>query len=859
MQSDGLPQSTVYAVLRAADGFLWVGTDGGLARFDGLSFTSFQRGESSGALARPVISLLQSGDGTLWIATYGGGLVRGVRGTFRRFGKKEGLASEAVWCLAADRSGAVWAGTIGGGLVCCRDGAIRLVRTGQGLPGETVLSVAPAADGGLWAGTDRGLARVEGEKARPVPIPGAGRAPRVTALRDDGHGSLWVGTTDGLFLCRNGSWRRFDHRHGLPGPFIRSLAVDPSGRLWLGCDAGLARLEADGRFSASTVADGLSDSTVLAVHADSEDNLWLGTGGGGLMRLRQGPARVWGERQGAPGGQALALCQDKAGTFWLSSYGTGLVRLNGGRIERPAILQKLAQKSIYSLLPFPGGLWIGTQSGLLRLEGNIPLRAVTGLPRSPVAALLERPDHSLLIGTTGDGLFRIQAARAQPVAAPPGLDNASVQALVCDKRGAVWVGTFGNGLYRWDDERWRHYDAGDGLPGASVFALRSDSRGELWIGCDDGLARFDGKALHAYGAAAGLPAGTVYSILEAKGHLWLGSHRGIWAVSQSELDDLDRGRRQSLHPLCLDETDGLPSAVCNGGFQPAAWTGRDGQLWFSTMRGAVAVDPQRALETTDPPLLHIETLLADRRVLGASDGMEVPAGTRRIELRFSAPEMVKPQDLRFRCRLEGSDDAWVELGPRRAMSYENLPPGRYRFRVVCRRGGKRSEAALAFHLLPRFHQTWLFRLGAALALLAAALFVRQTVIRRRRAARYRLSTLTSPQARHLEIRLLKLMADEKPHLDPDLTLAGLAERLGVPPKHLSQVINDRIGLNFSDFVNRQRVEEARRRLLDPAQRDQKLLAIAFSCGFNSKSVFNAAFKKFTGLSPTEFRDGARSQ
>lgn len=856
-EADGLPQNTVYAVCRGRDGFLWIGTDSGLVRFDGLSFQGVSGAASHGTLTgKPVTALAETSDGALWIATYGEGLVRLHAGGFRRFRRGEGLPSDAVWCLAA-WNGTLWAGTVGGGLARVQDGEVRTVSRRQGLPGATVLALAVSGDGALWVGTDRGLARGRDGSFTAVAIPGAGAAPPVRALHVDQAKDLWVGTAVGLFRLRGGSWRRYDRRHGLPGPFVRVLAGDGDGRLWVGGDDGLALLLRDGRFRAWTRDDGLTDNTIMAVRGDDQGSIWLGTAAGGLMRLRRGAVRAWGDRQGLPDRQLLAVCQDDAGSVWLGSYGAGVVRLRDGVCERPVGLGPLATAAAYALLPVGGDLWIGSQAGLWRL-GTAGLRPVPGLESLAVTSLLADSEGRLLAGTSGRGPFRVTGDAAVPLAAPPGLDRAAVPALARGRDGALWVATFGDGLYRLSDGAWRRFGSGDGLPGSSVFALLLARDGTLWCGGEGGVARLRGDRFRAYGRAEGLPAGTVYSLVEAGGRLWMGSHRGVWSVALAAFDRCDRGQPGALQPLRLDERDGLPSAVCSGGFQPAAWRDLDGTIWFTTMRGAAAVDPQRALTGPPPPAVVIEGLWADDRRVSPAGEAVLPGGRRRVEIRFRAPDLVAGRNLRLRYRLQGRDEEWREAGRRRSANYEGLPPGRYRFLLACARGGLLSTATLAFRVRPRFRQTWPFRLGAALAAGIVLLLARRTIRRRRRNARYRLSTLTSPQARLLEIQLLKLMADGKPYLDPDLSLPGLAAMLDVPAKHLSQVINDRIGLHFSDFVNRQRVAEARRLLADPRHRDDKLLAIAFACGFNSKSVFNSAFRKFTGLSPSEFRASTRT-
>lgn len=852
----GLPQSTVYSLCQGRDGRLWIGTDGGLASFDGQRFTTFARINNPAFLSNSITSVLEDRKGVLWIGTYGGGLIRCENNRFRRYGATEGIGGSAVWTLFEDDDGGLWVGTLDDGLRRLRgERFIRPFFTRQVWPDDKIMAMCRAADGGLWVGTRSGLVRVEKDRLRVYRRADGLPDEYVSALLADASGGLWVGTLKGLAVWREGRFTAYTAAQGLPHPFVRSLAADGGGGVWVGTDGGLCRWRA-GRIESPAAGIALSDNSVMTLLLDRERNLWLGTSGGGLNWLHERAVHSLTRADGLGGDYLLALACAADGTLGFGGYGWGGQWRKPGGGSRPGPVV-LPGASVYSLLPeADGGWWIGTADGLYRRVGERLVRcdAAMGYTAGGVNALYRDRGGVVWVATAGRGLFRFSAGRFTFLTNPVG---AHLYSLCEDRRGGLWVGSAGGGAACLLNGNWTVYGREEGLPCRALFDLQLDREGALWAAADNGLYRFDGRRFVTCPLSGEGSDGLMYRILQDESdNLWLGSNKGVMLVESRQWREWLAGRRQRLQVRLLRESDGLPATVCNGGFQPAGCRTPDGRLWFPTMKGAAVIDPRQFTAAAPPPRPLVEGVWADGRLQPGDPAMVLPRHTRRLEFSFTAPYFLEAAAVHFHCRLEGLEENWNSIRGERTAVYHNLAPGEYRFVVRASLGeGEWGPAAVQVVRIPAgFWRSggWLLPL---LLLLAAggAVFWR---LRRRAAApgeKYRYSSLQPRQMEQACRRLRQLMESEKPYLDPDLSLAELARRLGLPAKHLSQVVNVNCGQNFNDFVNAYRIAEAQSRLQDPRFREEKLLKIAFDCGFNSKSVFNAAFKKHAGCSPSEFR------
>jgi signal transduction histidine kinase/ligand-binding sensor domain-containing protein len=731
---DGLPHNAVQAIVQTRDGYLWLGTPGGLARFDGVRFRVFNQGELS---HNNVHALVEDGDGSLWIGTYGGGLHRYRDGRFEPVGAREGVGSLFIRNLYRDRHGRVWVGTHDGG-VSYGDGAgFRTLRAANGLSSDTVRVVYEDRQGRIWIGTNAGGlnlwdgGRLSAYAVKEGPLTGYGAADalsndNVLALWEDHAGTLWIGTDAG------GLWRlREDHIEaraardvlGIDG--VRQLLEDRSGRLWIGTDGGGLDLYRNGRFAAFSSRDGLPSDIVLSLLEDRERNVWVGTRDG-LLRLKSRKFRVYGVRDGLANDFVTAVLESRDGRLWVGSR-AGLDRFDPGRGAASAAGPRARDAVLSVLEDEAGALWIGTRSGLIRSgQGRMTeYRTAEGLPSEYVTALAAGRGGVVWAGTRR-GLVQLKDGRVR--AAPGGAGAPSeVTAILEQPDGTLWVGTEAHGLFRLQAGEWRSWGIAEGLGHTTVTSLTDDGE-SLWITTPAGLGRLRGGRLRRYTAIEGLPSSQLFAAVEdGRGHLWLSAAGGIARVEKRSFDDVDLRRADRLSAVSYGKTDGLRSGECNGAGQPAAWRSRDGRLWFATVKGLAVIDPARIPSNPEPPPVLIEEVRADDEPLPRAQAPALPPGRRRFEFHYTALSFFSPEKVRFRYKLEGFDRGWIEAGPRRAAYYTNIPAGAYRFRVTASNEDgvwNASGASYDFSLRAHFYRTPLFWAGclAAAALLGFGLY-----------------------------------------------------------------------------------------------------------------------------------------
>jgi diguanylate cyclase (GGDEF)-like protein len=753
---EGLPQSSVEAIFQTRDGYLWLGTQEGLARFDGVRFAVFDRSNTPALRHNRVVALYQDGVGALWIGTEGGGLTRYESGQFTTRRVADGLPNDRVRAITEDTSGQLWIGTDGGLVVVPRQGSRGFERMTD-LPGQAVLALHPRRAGGVWVGTESGLAwcsRAAGAATRV-----AASIPPILSLWEDEDGSVWAGTLRGLFHVEGSTARVFGASAGLPEAPIHAVLGDRDGNLWVGVEGrGLCRIR-NGRVAFLTTREGLSNDSVLRLFEDREGSLWIGMQDGGLDRLADGKFVTWTTREGLPGDIVWPIFGDRDGNVWVGTSANGLGRFRDGRFTRVTARDGLTSDSIQAIAQDRGGaLWLGTRGGGLdRLQGG-RVKAFTtreGLPVDSVSALWPDADGALWVGMRNGGLVMVRRGVVVPAPGAETLRNTSIYDILRGRNGDLWIATNGSGLVRLRGDRLERFTIENGLSSDIIDSLHEDDDGTLWVGTyGGGLVRRRGDRFTAYTTAQGLFDDAVFRVLDdGLGNLWMSCNKGVFRVSRGEIEDLDRGAIGRLHPVAYGRADGMESRECNGANQPAGWRGPDGRLWFPTIHGAATIDPARIPKNGVPPPVVVEEVLADGSPLPPGKALEIGPGKDSLEIRYTATSLLVPERVRFRYKLEGFDRDWIDAGGRRTAYYTQVPPGTYRFTVKAANDDgvwNQAGASVSFRVQPPFYRTPGFlAVGFLMALgLAAAAYRLQ--VRRVHAREQTLMHLVEQRTRELE-------------------------------------------------------------------------------------------------------------
>ncbi|HWZ95510.1 MAG TPA: two-component regulator propeller domain-containing protein [Opitutaceae bacterium] len=732
-QAQGLPQNMVYAVVQTKDGYIWTGTRGGVSRFDGVNFDTFDDLKENQLKELEVWTLLADPDGSLWIGTFGGGVTRFKDGRFTTYTTADGLVNNFVSCLARDADGGIWIGT-DQGISRFHEGRFTNY-TAKDAPGiERVRTLFVDRDGSVWVGTVKGEINhfVGGRFQRPAmagPLPSW----EIRAFLRDRAGDLWIGSFNGVFRLHEGKTIRFTPGEGLSAVRIYSMFEDGEGNIWAGTEVGLDRyLPGQGVFRNEykpTPAD-----PVQAICQDHENSLWLGLRTSGLARVRQGLFKSYTRSDGLLDSSVSVVLCDRQNRVWLGT-GIGLQRLENGKFTALSEQNGLPSRPVEALLKDrTGRLWVGSVSGLYRTSASIDDPAWMAdpqfvpvpnpdIPNMSARGLFEDRSGAIWISTVGEGLARFRDNRFTTYTTKDGLAHNAVRSLGEDREGNLWLGTR-DGLNRFRDGTFTTLTTKDGLAGNVTGPMYRDRENALWIGTRYGVSRFKDGRFTNLTVKDGLPTNFVYSFIEDDlGNVWGTYSKGIFRVAKRQLDDCADGRIPAIKATVFGQEHGLSSTAIPVGYAPTSSRAPDGRLWFALFGGVAVIDPAKVVTNTLPPPVHIERVSINRQDYALDGVATVPPGRGDLEFHYTALSFLAPEKVRFKYQLVGYDMGWVDPGSRRAAYYSNIAPGKYTFKVIGANNDgvwNEASASFAFQLQPHFYQTrWFYGLSALGALMAA--------------------------------------------------------------------------------------------------------------------------------------------
>ena len=716
---EGFSKGLISSVTQTTDGYIWLGTDYELLRFDGVRTAPWQSPGDQHLPSNQIFSLLTARNGTLWIGT-GKGLASWRDGKLTQYPE---LAGRQIFALLEDHEGTVWATgnavTIGK-LCAIRHGIVQCYGE-DGSLGRGAFNLFEDSKGNLWAGVKEGLWRWRPGPPKFYPL--AGEPDGIQALGEDTDGALLVGWKSSLYRFIGGKTTPY-----LPGagPHFqaRRIVRDHDGGLWIGCaNQGLLHVH-QGRIEVLVQSRGLSGDSVYALLEDREGDIWATTING-LDRFRDFPVATLTQEQGLSSAYVDAVLADRDGSVWLSTH-AGLNRWRNGSVniyrvgrDNRGVIANDLPKSLFQ--DNNGRVWVSTPRGLGYLENDrlVPLSA---MPGGAVLSMTQDRAGNLWVANEQNGLFRVSPQREIRKISWAELghkDHASV--LAADRlQGSLWIGFFLGGIAYFADGQVRaSYTTADGLGEGRISGFQFDHTGTLWIGTEGGLSHLKNGRIVTLNSKNGLPCDAVNWVMEDDAHsFWLSMPCGLVRISWAELDawavtvDHNKDASRTVQAKVFDSLDGVRSLAAGGHFSLQVTKSTDGKLWFVTWDGVSVVDPRHLAVNNLPPPVHVEGIAADGTSYDAASQLRLPPHVRDLKIDYTALSFVVPEKVLFRYKLEGQDRDWREVTNDREVQYSNLAPRSYRFRVAASNNSgvwNEEGATFDFSIAPAYYQTTWFQ------------------------------------------------------------------------------------------------------------------------------------------------------
>ena len=756
----GFNYGAISSFAQTADGYLWIGTEKGLLRFDGVSFHLFQQAMPTAFPIGAVQALKADAQGNLWVLLQSTKILRYHDGKFD-LGNEE--AEFGITSVGSRADGSVLFSSLALGTLTYRSGKfVPLAVGGQSAPSASsgaenadnlssrlswatgvtphrfaepnsaVIAIAETTDGKVWLGTrDKGLFYMS--DGRVVAAPGSPSNRKISCILVLENQNLLIGTDAGIFL-----WNGKEvTAQGIAGALRKTQAVsmirDRDANIWVGTPRGLLRVVVDKAALTIAESDSRTIGAATALFEDREGNLWLGSPSG-LERLRDSAFLTYSMSglQSESTGPVYPAADDRV---WFGPIEGGLHWLKGGKAGKVAN-DGLAQDVVYSVAGNRNELWVGRQrGGLTRLQASASgvttktYTAADGLAQNSVYAVFESRDGAVWAGTLSGGVTEFRNGRFKTYTTADGLASNTISAIAESSDRTMWFAT-PSGLSALSAGQWRTFRVAEGLPSANVNCLLAGENGMLWIGTTTGLAAVRAGQVSSASSVPGELHEQILGLAEDKsGWLWISTSNHVLRVKSEKflsgaLSDDD------LH--IYGEEDGLRGTEGVKRF-PSVAKDISGKIWFSMNRGLAVVDPARAINNSAPALVHMEGFSADGNAVDAQKNVRLRDPHRRITFNYAALSLSVPERVRYKYKLDGMDEGWSDPVAAKEVTYNNLSSGAYRFRVTATNSEglwNGQELAIPFEIAPAYWQTWWFRLSAVVVVaLAMLLFFRLRVLR----------------------------------------------------------------------------------------------------------------------------------
>ncbi|MFC2146556.1 two-component regulator propeller domain-containing protein, partial [Acidobacteriota bacterium] len=887
-KADVIPSDTIISISQTPDGYLWLATSKGLVQFDGIKFSiiPFVEKKKIDPLETAIpFTLFLDQSKTLRIGGFEGGLTsyHYKTGQFQTFTTADGLTENSIRCINEDMNGNLWIGFSASYAGRISNGKFTAFNDSHGLAGKKINAIVEDRQGNLLFGSrENGVFKYKDSKFFKYPVPGL-EGHQITTMHEDRKGDIWIGTNNGLFRVTDKQTVKYTASDGLSYDHIADIVEDSERNLWVGTIKGLNRIKRnpDGTIGVESL---LQDLSILCLFEDSEKNLWVGSDSSGLRRVKDGKFTSYAPLDKHDELMFASVFEDRHGDTWLGTLDGKLLHCRGSDFIESIEPAEISGTGITAIAEdAQGDLWLGTiGKGIFQQKKGtfIPFTGSDRLADNTVTSIYrDSRDHMWFSTPDGVSVFRYPQGVIETLNSRNGLLGKRVNNVYEDKNQNIRIAT-DNGIMVLKGGEIAKQNADLYLEGVFVTCIYEDpsipdnQSSVYWIATyGAGLKRLtlkDGKIISntSYTTHNGMATNFIFQFIEDQGNFWLMSDSGVLLISKTELDRFARGESDQINCTSFGISDGLKSLEFNSELsRHSALKTRSGELWFITKKGISIVNPEEVNINKIKPPVVIEAVFFDYESIPLHQDQQVFKGITDFSFHFTAPTFLSPEKIKFKYQLEGFDSKWIFLPPdkERIADYQNLAPGTYTFKVIaCNAQGvwNHTGDSITFILEPLFYQTFFFKLAVFLLLLvlvAAAVYIykkRPFEKKEKEEEKYKGSNLERDFVEAKTKKLNHLMEVEKVYRDEKISLQSLAEKLSIPPYQLSQILNEAMNRNFPDFINYYRIEEAKKILANPRGAGKKNTAVAFDVGFNSMTAFYKAFKKYTNMTPNQYKKGS---
>lgn len=720
---NGLPTNAILDVAKTNQGFMWLATFNGLARFDGMEFKIYDKSNTPELQTNNLSSLLVDSKDQLWIGTNGGGLLKLARGKFHYFNTDSIVNSSVVTALEESQEGIIWVGTRFGLAQLVND-TLTKIKTGP-LSFRNITTLHADNRGRLWVGTaTNGLYVLDNGKTINLTTAHGLKSNFIRAAFGDSHGNIWVGTDQGVALIDDLGVHSLDSVPGAPLVFTNAFLEDQQGFIWMGSNDGLRRF--GDKFEILPQDHGLSQNIVQTLLQDDEGNIWAGTYRGGLNRLKQGKFLSIGKPEGLSNDVINVTYVDES-MLWIGSD-DGVTCLRDGILNNFSLGRLTAGNRIRDIYrDSQQRLWFCTYRGLVQFEnGRIVKRYTTddGMSSNNTRRIVEDKDGALWIGTAS-GVNRIKNGVIDVYGVESGLRDQFVMSLYIDHSNQLWVGTDGGGVYIFMDNKFVRALSSD-AENDIVFNILQDFDGSYWFSTNRGVVFLNDSLEFNLTPMHGLISNNIFQVLlDNRDQVWFTSDRGLMKSSINEVHRLVNGElNKFVDSRLFDRSDGLRTSQITAASKSTQTS--DGKLWIATLKGVALVDTEQIPINEILPKTALTLIKSDNDVQSLEGTIRLPAGVRRLEVHYTGLSFYAPNKVKYKYKLENFDDQWVDAGDLRTAYYTNIPPGDYIFKVIASNNDgvwNRKPAFASFYQEAFFYQTRWFYILMAILLIALGAFM----------------------------------------------------------------------------------------------------------------------------------------